>query len=236
IFFAATAYSQRRYGARDLELAVDVARRAGFAIDHALLYQAAEEAARLRENLLAVVAHDLKGPVATIDLALRVFLDDDHDRFPDDGEHKHERHALGAIQRAAARMYRLIHDLLDLHRADQGRLALQPAPVDPSSLLADALEAHATLAASRGITLETGVETSLPHVQADRERVAQVFSNLVGNALNFTPKGGHVQVTASSAKDAVLFAVEDSGSGISAENLPNVFDRFWQAEKKAFGG
>src|SRR5262249_39076599 len=146
-----------------------------------------------------VVAHDLKSPVATIDLAVRVFLDDDHDHFPDDGEHNHERHALGAIQCAAARMYRLIHDLLDLHRADEGRLALQTAPVAPAVMLADALEAHATLAETRGITLETGLEASLLHVDADRERVAQVFSNLIGNALNFTPKGGRVSITASSS-------------------------------------
>src|SRR4029453_15383479 len=101
--FAATAQSQRRYGLRDLELAVDVGRRAGHAIDHALLYRAAEEAARLREQLMAVVAHDLKTPVATIELALRVFLDEDV--FPDDGQHKIERHALGSIQPAPARMY-----------------------------------------------------------------------------------------------------------------------------------
>src|SRR4029453_8693898 len=113
-------------------------------------------AARLREQLMAVVAHDLKTPVATIELALRVFLDEDV--FPDDGRHKIERHALGSIQRASARMYRLIHDLLDLSRADRGQLPLQPVPSGPASMVADAVEAHATLAARRRITLESAPE------------------------------------------------------------------------------
>jgi signal transduction histidine kinase len=234
ILFAATAQSQRRYGLRDLELAVDVGRRAGYAIDHALLYQAAEEAARFRENLMAVVAHDLKTPVATIELALRVFQDDD--AFPADGNHQTERHALGAIQRASARMYRLIHDLLDLSRADRGQLPLQPVPVDPGSMVDDAMEAHSTLAASRRITLESALEAQLPPVLADPERMAQVFSNLIDNALKFTPAGGRVRVTAARLGTNVEFAVEDTGAGIAAEHLPHVFDRFWQAQRKARGG
>jgi len=236
MFFATTPLSGRRYGPRDLELAVDVGRRAGHAIDHALLYQAAEEAARMRENLVAVVAHDLKNPVTTIDLALRVLLEDDHDHFPDDGEHKIELHAIGAIQRAAARMYRLIHDLLDLSRADEGRLSMNTAPADPPSLLDDALEAHSTLAAGRGIALEVAAAPSLPHVLADRERIAQVFSNLVGNAIEFTPEGGRIRMTAVTSKGGVMFAVEDTGSGIATEDQPHVFDRFWQTQKKSHGG
>jgi signal transduction histidine kinase len=236
IFFATTALSGRRYGPRDLELAADVGRRAGHAIDHALLYQAAEEAARVRDSLVAVVAHDLKNPVTTIDLAVRVLLEDDHDHFPDDGEHKIELHAIGAIQRAAARMYRLIHDLLDLSRADEGRLSLDPAPVEPLSLLEDAREAHSTLAAGRGIALEVAAAPSLPHVLADRERIAQVFSNLVGNAIEFTPRGGRVRISALPGEEGVTFAVEDTGSGIATEDLPHVFDRFWQAQKKSHGG
>ena len=234
IFFAATAQSQRRYGLRDLELAVDVGRRAGHAIDHALLYRQAEDAARLREQLMAVVAHDLKTPVATIELALRVFLDDGV--FPADGNHQIERHALGAIQRASARMYRLIHHLLDLSRADRGQLPLQAVPVDPGSMVADAVEAHATLAASRRITIESALETHLPAVLADPERVAQVFSNLIDNALKFTPQGGRVQVAALRSGARVRFLVEDTGRGIAPENLPRVFDRFWQAQNQARGG
>ncbi|HEY8150431.1 MAG TPA: GAF domain-containing sensor histidine kinase [Vicinamibacteria bacterium] len=232
ILFAATAVSQRRYGGRDVELAVDVGRRAGFAIDHALLYRAAAEGARRRENLMAVVAHDLKNPVATIDLALKVLVEDDHAHFPDDGLHGIERHAIGTIQRAAGRMYRLIHDLLDLTRADDGRLAMAVAPTDSASMVAEAVDAHSTLAGARGITLEAADAPPLPAVLADRERIAQVFSNLVGNALQLTPSGGRVRIGAAPAGAGVRFSVEDTGPGIAPEHLGRVFDRFWQAQNK----
>jgi signal transduction histidine kinase len=236
IFFAATAKSERRYGGRDLELAMDVGRRAGFAIDHALLYRAAQEAARLRENLMAMVAHDLKNPVGTIDLALRVLLEDGHAHFPDDGQHKIERRAIDVIQRAAGRMYRLIHDLLDLSRADEGRLTVKLMPTDPAAIVKDAVDAHATLAEARGITLQTASEVRGLRALADRERIAQVFSNLVGNALQFTPPGGRVKIGASPAAAGVHFFVEDTGPGIAPEYLARVFDRFWQAQNKSRRG
>ena len=236
ILFAATAESGRRYGGRDLELATDVGRRAGFAIDHALLYQAAERAARAREELMTVVAHDLKNPLNTIQLALHVLLEDDRpgdDRFSDAEKHALERHALGAVQRAAERMSRLIHDLLEVARADAGRLWIQPAPADPEELLREAVEAHCQVAAAKSIKLEATAEGPLPRVLADRERIAQVFSNLVGNALKFTPSGGRVSVRAWRATPEVRFAVEDTGPGIAREDQAHVFDRFWQANNAA---
>ena len=171
ILFAVTAESGRRYGLRDLELATDVGRRAGFAIDHALLYRTAESAARAREELMAVVAHDLKNPLNTIQLAVRVLLEGD--RIPDDAAHTLERHALTAVQRAADRMYRLIHDLLDLARADAGRLCIYSVPTDPEELLREAVDAHCSIAAAKGIALEATADGSLPNVLADRARIGQ---------------------------------------------------------------
>jgi signal transduction histidine kinase len=133
-------------------------------------------------------------------------------------------------------MYRLIHDLLDLSRADRGKLSLQPVLVDPASMVADAVEAHSILAASRRIALEAAVEEQPPLVLADQERMAQVFTNLIDNALKFTPEGGRVRVTAARSARGVEFAVEDTGTGIAAEHLLHVFDRFWQAQSKARGG
>lgn len=232
IVFAVTAESGRRYGGRDLELATDVGRRAGFAIDHALLYQAAERAARARDELMAVVAHDLKNPLNTIQLALRVLLDDDgssDQRFGGAQRRALERHAVGAVQRAAERMSRLIHDLLEVARADAGRLWIQPAPTDPEVLLREALDAHCQLAAAKSITLEATADGTLPRVLADRERIAQVFSNLIGNALKFTPRGGRVSVRGWRATPGARFAVEDTGPGIPPDHQAHVFDRFWQA-------
>jgi signal transduction histidine kinase len=175
---------------------------------------------------MAVVAHDLKNPLNNIQLALHVLLEDD--RFSGE-EHALERHALGAVQRAAERMYRLIYDLLEVARADAGRLWIQPAPADPEELLREALDAHCEVAAAKSITLEATTDEPLPSVLADRERIAQVFSNLIGNALKFTPKGGRVSVRGWRAKPGVRFAVEDTGPGIAPDDQAHVFDRFWQA-------
>ena len=229
ILFAVTAESGRRYGVRDLELATEVARRAAFAIDHALLYRAAERAARARDELMAVVAHDLKDPLNTIQLALHVLLEDDGSADHGGAPRALERHALGSIQRASERMYRLIHDLLEVARADAGRLGIQPAPADPTALLREALELHCQVAAAKGITLEAMADEPLPNVLADNERIAQVFSNLIGNALKFTPRGGRVSVRGWRATSSVRFAVEDTGPGILRDHQPHVFDRFWQA-------
>ena len=127
-------------------------------------------------------------------------------------------------------MYRLIHDLLDVARADAGRLWIQPALADPEELLREALDAHCQLAAAKSITLEATADGPLPNVLADRERIAQVFSNLVGNALKFTPRGGRVSVLGWRATPVVRFAVEDTGPGIPRDQQAHVFDRFWQAK------
>ena len=228
ILFAVTAESGRRYRDHDLGLAADVGRRAAFAIDHALLYDAARRAAKERDALMAVVAHDLKNPLNTIQLAMKVLQE--NDRCGDGEKDAMDRHARGAVQRAADRMYRLIHDLLDLSRADAGRLWIRPAAADAETMLRDAIDTHCEIAAAKSIRLEATAEESLPSVLADRERIAQVFSNLIGNALKFTPSGGRVSVRGWRAAPGVRFAVEDTGPGIPPEDKGHVFDRFWQAQ------
>jgi signal transduction histidine kinase len=234
ILFAVTAESGRRYQDQDLGLAEAVGRRAAFAIDHALLYEAARSAAKQRDELMAVVAHDLKNPLNTIQLAVRVLQEGG--RGGDGEQNVIDRHALGAVQRAADRMYRLIHDLLELSRADAGRLWIRPAPSDAEAMLREALDMHCEIAAAKSIRLEATAEESLPSVLADRERIAQVFSNLIGNALKFTPSGGRVSVRGWRATSGVRFAVEDTGPGIPPEDQAHVFDRFWQAQSASRTG
>ena len=232
ILFVVTAESGRRYGTHDLELAVDVGRRAGCAIDHALLYTEAERTARERDELMAVVAHDLKNPLNTIQLAANILLEEPG------GEacaREIDRHAIGAIGRAATRMQKLIHDLLEVARAEAGGLQVQPLPVDPMELLRDAVDAHGSIASAKGIVLEGSGEGSLPRVLADRERIAQVLSNLIGNALKFTPAGGRVSLHGRCAPAFVRFAVEDNGPGIEPQDRARVFDRFWQAKSQQMG-
>ena len=103
------------------------------------------------------------------------------------------------------------------------------AEIAANVLIDDAIELLQPLAASRRITLVTRSDSLLPCVIADRERILQVFSNLGGNAVKFTPEGGVIEISASASDDVVEFSVRDTGAGISPDDLPHIFDRFWQA-------
>jgi signal transduction histidine kinase len=233
LLLATTRDSERRYTDRDVAIANEVGRRVALAVDRALLFRAAEHAARAREEMVAVVSHDLKNPLATIQMAVSFLLED---LVSDDAAHQREREQLQAIRRAAERMYRLIHDLLDVAAIEAGQLTIARSPLTVDVLVTDALELLRPLAAPKRIALVTEVPPRLPAVAADRERVLQVFSNLVGNALKFTPENGRVEIRVVIRDAVVEFAVRDSGPGIASEDLPHVFDRFWQAKKTARGG
>jgi signal transduction histidine kinase len=133
-------------------------------------------------------------------------------------------------------MYRLIHDLLDVAAIEARRLVVARSSLAVDVLVADALELLRPLAAVKHISLVTTLSPALPPVTADRERVLQVFSNLGGNALKFTPEHGRVEIRASDHGAVVEFVVRDTGPGIRSEELPHVFDRFWQARKTSSVG
>ena len=233
LLLATTRDSNRRYTDRDVAIANEVGRRAALAVDHALLYQAAERAGRAREQMVAVVSHDLKNPLATIQMAVSLLLED---LVPDDEPHKAEREHLRAIDRSAQRMYRLIHDLLDVAAIEAGQFAVSPSPLAVGVLVDDALELLRPLASAKRVALVANVPPDLPAVAADRERVLQVFSNVVGNAVKFTPANGRIEIEATRRGGSVEFVVQDGGPGIAPDDLPHVFDRFWQAKKMARAG
>ena len=236
LVLATTRESGRRYTDRDVAIANEVGRRVALAVDNALLYRAAEQAARAREQIVAVVSHDLKNPLATIQMGVSFLLED---LVPDEAAHRTERDQLRAIHRSAERMYRLIHDLLDVAAIEAGQLVVSRSPVSVDILVADALELLRPLAAAKHIAVTTQLSPALPPVSADRERMLQVFSNLGGNAVKFTPEHGRIEISAAVSGGGgatVEFVVRDSGPGIAAADLPHVFDRFWQADKMARSG
>ena len=233
LLLATTRDSDRRYTDRDVAIANEIGRRVALAVDRALLFRAAEQAGRARAEMVAVVSHDLKNPLATIQLAVSFLLED---LVPDDAVHQREREQLNAIHRSAERMYRLIHDLLDVAAIEAGQLAVTRSPLAIDVLLTDALELLRPLAAAKRIALVAAVSPEPPAVAADRERMLQVFSNLGGNAIKFTPENGRVAIRVTVRDAAVEFAVCDTGPGIPPEDLPHVFDRFWQAKKTARAG
>ena len=234
LIFGATEDSGRRYSTTDLTLALEVGRRAALAVDNALLYQAAEEAARARDVMMGIVSHDLKNPLSTISMAASFLLEE---VIPDDGGHLVERKQLGAVQRAAERMFRLIHDLLDATAIEGGQISLGRRRVQPvAPLIEEAAEMLKPLASAKNIELVTELPAALPMIDVDGDRMLQVFSNLGGNAVKFTPDGGRVSFTVRSGADALEFTVADTGPGIEEGHLPKVFDRFWQAKTTAHLG
>ena len=144
-------------------------------------------------------------------------------------EREQERRQAEIVRRAADRMNRMIQDLLDVKRMESGRLTIDLKPEAPESLISDTVDMLRPLAAGSTIRLETSIDEDLPTVMADSARIQQVLSNLVGNAVKFTPRAGRITVCAERMADEVRFGVIDTGPGIPAEQLPHIFGRFWQA-------
>ncbi len=220
-----TGESNRHYGPDDLALAEELARRASLAVENARLFTAAGQATRDRDEMMAVVAHDLRNPLSTMSMAAQFLLD------ISSPEKTTERRNLEVIRRAADRMNRLIGDLLDVKRIESGRLSIEQRPEDVIAVVCDAVEMLRPLAKSSSLRLRPVFEKDLPRILVDPSRIQQVLSNLIGNAIKFTPAGGAITVRADQAPDGVRIAVTDSGPGIAAEELPHVFGRFWQGTR-----
>ncbi len=212
----------RRYQAAELRVAVELASRAALAVDNASLYREAQLQLRAREQILGIVAHDLRSPLNTVGLSVQVISRGLERAAPREALQR----PLEAIGRSVTRMDRLIEDLLDLSRIDSGRLSIEARPAEAAALVREALDAARPLAVQAELVAEE--PTPLPQVLADRGRVLQVFSNLIGNAIKFTPPGGTITVGARQEGAAVRFSVSDTGVGIPPAQLSHVFDRFWQ--------
>lgn len=217
--------STRAYGPPDLRLAEELAHQAALSIENARLYGAANRAIQVRDDVLGIVAHDLRNPLNSIVLQASLL----RKRIAE--PESPARRSVELIDRAARRMNRLIQDLLDVTRMEAGWLSLDRASVPTAQAVMDAIEAQSAQVSAASLELQIDVAPDLPDVWADRERLLQIFENLIGNALKFTEPGGRITVGATSRDGEVLFRVEDTGSGIAAGELPYLFDRFWQARK-----
>ncbi|MHB1224122.1 MAG: hybrid sensor histidine kinase/response regulator [Gemmatimonadaceae bacterium] len=222
--------TRHHYTAEDLALTVELARQAALAVDNARLYRAARMATRARDDLLAIVSHDLRNPIHAIYMAATFLLDvlPERSDVPDIAL---SRRQAEVIRRSARRGNTLIGDLLDVTRIEDGRLTVKTQPVESAELLSEAIHDATPLAQQKELSLESFRDGPLPVVNADRSRIAQVFSNLLGNAIKFTPPGGEIRVDARVSGDSLHFSVSDSGPGITAEHLPHLFDRYWQARE-----
>jgi PAS domain S-box-containing protein len=214
----------RRHEREDLVLAEDLGRRIGLALDNARLYEAAQRAIRARDETVAVVSHDLRNPVNAITM-----IAGNLSEGVAEGPGLHEY--LQVIRQAAAQADALIQDLLDVTRIEAGRLRIDVAVERLDRVVAGAVEVLEPLARQRSIELTAQLPRDMPDVCVDAARVQQVISNLVGNAIKFTPAGGRIVVRASLDGDEAVVTVTDTGPGISPEHQPHVFDRYWQGNR-----
>ncbi|HEX2167951.1 MAG TPA: ATP-binding protein, partial [Longimicrobiales bacterium] len=224
VFTLGMAESGRRYSERDLNLAIDIGRRAAATLHNARLYAELQEAIRARDEVTSIVSHDLRNPVNTITMAAALLTD-----FDLAAEKRHTQASV--IRRCATQMTRLLDDLLEMSKAEGGRLTVETRPDDLAAIAREAFETFSLRAADLGLDLRFEVPDDLPRVLVDRHRIQQVLSNLLGNAVKFTPRGGRVTLYAEGGVREVAVHIEDTGIGIAKADLPHVFDRFWQAKR-----
>ncbi len=188
-----------------------------------------EMAVKQRDEMVGVVSHDLRNPANAVKMLaaaiLRVGGPEGKDLPPEVVEHA------AVMLQAATQMDALIQDLLDSTRLEAGRLRLAPQWTSVDELVSAAIETLTPLAAARSIALSRNLAPALPEVYADPGRITQVLSNLIGNALKFSTDGRAVVIEAALDGSFVVFAVRDTGAGIPPEELPFVFDRFWQSKR-----
>jgi signal transduction histidine kinase len=205
--------------------AADELRRLAIEVDIGRRFLGEQRAVRARNDLLAVVSHDLRGPLSGVLLQTEVMLHPA--RGADDEGANLLRGSAERIRRLAAHMKALTDDLLDLASIEAHRFALHLKSVDTRELIEDGLLAASPLAEAKRITLASEL-IDAPTLEADPERIFRVLSNLLGNAIKFTPEGGTITVRAERRGDALSIAVADTGPGIGADQLPHIFERYWK--------
>lgn len=226
----------RRFGRHDEQLATTIACHVAQALARARLFDAeraahaaTEMAVRAREDILAVVSHDLRNPLGAVLMTAEGLLS-----FDDISEQI--RPKVERIKRAAERMARLIDDLVDFGSIQAGRLTIDARSWDPLELIAGAVEMLSAAAEERGVDLVAEVPAGTPRICCDRERTVQVLSNLLANAIKVTPRGGRVALSATARGAEVELAVTDTGPGIDPGELPHVFERYWRSRNASYRG
>jgi len=186
------------------------------------LRQTVEEASRAKDEFLAALSHELRTPLNTVLGYVQMLQNGSI-------EPEQRARALDVIGRNARVLGRLVDDVLDTSRIVTGKMRVELRLCPLTSIIEEAVSAIAPAAQNKGVRIDTHVQPALD-VPCDADRIRQVLFNLLSNAVKFTPAGGSITVTASRQNDTVTVAVEDTGAGIAAGDLPHIFQRFWQGE------
>ena len=217
------AWEDRELSDEDRKLLDLLARHAAAAVQRAVEEEMLRSSIASRDEVLSAVAHDLKNPVNIIAITANGMLGRT--------EGATARRPIERILRGVQRAERLLRDLLEISAIESGRLALDRRWVEPADLVLAALESQHGIAEGASVIVRSDVAPELPPVEADEERLMEVFENLIGNAVKFSGANGSVTVGALRRGGDLLFWVKDTGPGITSEELPRVFDRFWHAKK-----
>ena len=191
---------------------------------------ALEQTERRRLEVIGNVAHELRTPIATLEGYLEGLLDGVIEPTP---------RTWAMLHTEAGRLRRLVDDLQEVSRAEARQIPLSLQPVAPQRLVQNALEPLEGQFAEKGLELQIHLPENLPPVMADPARAVQILTNLLVNALRYTPAPGRVEVAVSREEDMVAFRVSDTGVGLSPEQLAHIFERFYRVDKsrsRAFGG
>ena len=201
----------------------DVTGQKRSAQERQLIFEQAQQAVADRDHILAVVSHELRNPLNTVSMAATILRD--MVPVPETGQK-----SIASILRAVARMGRMIQDLLDVSVIQVGRLTIDPRPFDVRPVIEEAVEAFASEAAERALTVDVHIEVGLPRVRSDRDRLFQALANLVGNALKATTQGGIVIGARSLDERDVVLWVRDTGPGIPEEQQGRLFEPYWRGQ------
>jgi len=191
---------------------------------------ALEQTERRRLEVIGDVAHELRTPIATLEGYLEGLLDGVVEPTPD---------TLAMLHTQAGRLRRLVGDLQELSRAEARQIPLALQPIAPQRLVQSALEPLEGQFAEKGLELDIHLPEDLPHVMADPARAMQILTNLLVNALRYTPAPGKIGVVVSREEDMMAFRVTDTGVGLTPEQLAHIFERFYRVDKsrsRALGG
>jgi signal transduction histidine kinase/ActR/RegA family two-component response regulator len=213
----------RPFDIEDLKFAVELGQRASLAVDNVRLFRETQLANRSKDEFLATVSHELRTPMNVILGWLEILQNENPDKATVD-------QALQTLDRNARVQVELINDLLDVSRIISGKMTIAPRQVSVGEVVDLAVDSVLPAARAKGLKVARHIDPHLPVVNADPDRLQQIFWNLLTNAVKFTPSNGSIEVSVRNDANDVLIQVRDSGMGIEPRFLPYVFERFRQED------
>jgi signal transduction histidine kinase len=209
----------------DMDVLMMLASQASIAITNAILYERTKELDRLKSEFVAVVSHEVRTPITSIKGSLELLSDERFHKLP-----APQKELLSICQANTERLISLINDILDFSKLESSKLSLNLEPMEVDGVLSEAVENIRSLAAQKEVVIDLTVDVTAGKIEADPMRVGQVATNLIGNAIKFSPDKSRIEVFASGDPEKITVSVKDYGRGISPRDITRLFQRFAQLD------